>query len=106
MARWIQNINSNDFDVVGDTLIAGWWPFTFHRVMTWKVKLTLSPQNSFVTIVQKTDRNGFAKSEDAVFEATYSDKAAASWSHERIVAAVAKGKLSHAYLVSCTRLIG
>ena len=61
MARWIQNVNPNDFDVLGDTIIAGWWPSTFYRVMTWKVS------DSFVTTVQKTDRDGFAKSEDPEF---------------------------------------
>jgi hypothetical protein len=99
MARWIQNINPNDFDVLGDTIIAGWWPFTFYRVMTWKI----NAQDSFVTVVQKTDRNGFAKSEDTQFETGYPDKTSAREGHSRIVAAVAQGKRSSADLLRYLR---
>lgn len=107
MARWIRDIPSNDPDVVGDTIIAGWWPFTFHRVMTWKAKAFSSTdgilasqrqlfgavQDYFVTIVQKTDRDGFAKSEDSLFETKYSDRTVAREGHTKIVTAVARGKL-------------
>lgn len=108
MARWIQDMNPNDPDVVGDAIIAGWWPFTFHRVMTWKVKAASATngvlalqrqmfgadQDCFVTTVQKTDRNGFAKSDDPEFETKYSDRSAAREGHAQIVSAVARGSLS------------
>lgn len=123
MARWIQNIAANDPVVVGDTIIAGWWPFTFYRVMTWEVRAASATEgilaltrklqemdnpgtvrDYFITTVQKTDRDGFAKSEDPQFETTYSNKTAAHEGHARIVAAVADGKRSRADLVRCTHL--
>lgn len=99
MTRWIQEITPNDFDVVADTIIAGWWPFTFYRVMTWKTKGPF--ETAFVTTVQKTDRYGFAKSEHPQFEIKHSDKAQARYGHDQIVAAVAQGKRSRRYLERC-----
>lgn len=108
MARWIQDMDPKDPDVVGDTIIGGWWPFTFHGVMTWKVKAASAPngvlalqrqmfgaaQDCFVTTVQRTDRNGFAKSDDSEFETKYSGRSAAREGHAQIVCAVARGSLS------------
>jgi hypothetical protein len=107
MARWIRHISPNDPDIVGDTIIAGWWPFTFHRVVTWRVKAASASdgvlalqrkmfgadRDYFVTIVQKTDRNGFAKLDDSEFETRYPDQNTAREGHARIVAGLARGSL-------------
>ena len=110
MARWIRELDSGSPEVIGDTIIAGWWPTTFHRVMTWEVKIASATQgisvltrqlyemkgvaakDFFVTVVHKTDRWGASKSEDPEYEIEYPDRAWAYEGHRQIVAALAQGK--------------
>jgi hypothetical protein len=115
MARWIQNVELSDPEVVGYTVVAGWWPTTFHRVITLPVKVLSAtdghglltrrlcemfpekcgpPRDYYVTRVHKTDRYGVPKSENPKFETECSDRAGACEGHRQIVAALAKGKRS------------
>jgi hypothetical protein len=118
MARWIRELSSTAGGMVGDTIIAGWWPTTFHRVMTWEVKIAsategisvltrqlyetkgVAAKDFFVTVVHKTDRWGVSKSEDPDYEIDYLDRAGACEGHRQIVAALMQGKRSLNRLLS------
>jgi hypothetical protein len=113
MARWVQNVELGEPGVVGYTVIAGWWPTTFHRVITFEVKIASATEgisvltrqlreafpekcgpsrDYFVTRVHRTNRHGTLKPEEPQCETEYSDRAAACEGHRQIVAALAHGE--------------
>ena len=112
MARWIQEVPLSDPDG-RYTLIAGWWPTTFYRVMTLQVKIASategisvltrelcemfpercgSSRDYFVTAVYKTNRYGNPQTKHWIREFEYPDKTRAMQGHDRIVAALAQGR--------------
>src|SRR5450759_3112275 len=98
MASWVQNVELGETGVVGYTVVAGWWTTTYHRVITFEVKIASATEgisvltrqlceafpekcdparDYFVTRVHKIDRYGMPKSNDPECEAEHADRARA-----------------------------
>jgi hypothetical protein len=107
MARWNRDVKLSDPESVGYTVIAGWWPTTYHRVITFEVSVASATdglaaltkqlhemfpercgpaRDFFMTRVHRTDRYGIPKSERPTHEIEYQTRAEALDGHRKIVA--------------------
>ena len=112
-ARWTEDINWNRPPIVGQTIVASFWPGRYYLVATIELdspspmsRLTRSlstgvayndvaPEaNGFVTDVVRCDKMGFTRSfENPLYERDSSDLDQAKLGHREIVGLLSSGQL-------------
>jgi hypothetical protein len=115
--RWVKRNLSVQLPLVGQSIVAMWWPGRYYWVSTIQLdrdsplaKLTQSlkegthsdaPPPTFVTQVFKCDAHGFVKSlwdlslgdPEPLYEQTYDDLAAAKLGHEETARLIELGRI-------------
>jgi hypothetical protein len=121
VARWITNVDLSDPDAVGYTIIAGWWPTRYYRVLTTGMKVAGATEGTalltrqlherfpdecgpardyFVTVVHRTNRYGIPRKSDSDFEVEFHSREEAVLGHSQVVQALGQGKRHLSHLVS------
>ncbi len=108
MARWVSDNPNPRPPVVAETLIAGWWPTTFHKVNTFEylgatgndpmLKLIRSipganPKDRYIVHVHKCDRYCVAETLDPFYERECETLEEALEAHREVVRLLAAGRL-------------
>ena len=121
MARWTRNLELSSENSVGHTIIAGWWPTTYYRVLTMEIKVASATEgvaflthqlqqkcpdkcglarDYFVALVHRTDRYGFPKTNGPVYEVEFQYRDEAILGHRQIVQALGQSERSLSCLLS------
>ena len=111
-ARWVSNYPEPKLPMVGQAIVAGWWPWSYYWVSTiamdWDSplgKLTRSLETGnyyqeslpeqYLTQVFRCDRSGSVKNMRIIYyEREYSSLNDAKLGHESTIAQLAEGKLA------------
>jgi hypothetical protein len=112
-ARWILRYPSLELPIVGQAIVARWWPGRYYFVSTIQIdsssplsQLTQSIQqgvsygkavptpDKYVTQVFKCDKDGFVRSsQNSLYEREYSEVQVAHTGHETILRLLEQGNL-------------
>ncbi len=105
-ARWTADSPSQNPPVMAWTVVARWFPNTYHLVSTLELRMRSSDdplsvllrkadpdvQDTWVTQVFRCSRDGFQHSDNPLYKREYFDEGAARVGHMEIVDALAKGR--------------